>query len=111
MFQIAFPVEMLAGFAQIAAHGIADTGAALAVEDEGLGQRAGFDMQVIAVADRVQVAAGRAHPAAGGDRRLAHRDAFLAGAVIVGVVRNPDLCRGLDQGGENRVARLRVGNA
>ncbi len=98
------------GFAQIAAHGIADSGTALAVEDEGLGQRAGFDMQVRAAADRVQVAAGRAHPAAGGDGRLAHRDAFLAGAVVVRVVRDPDLSRGLDHRGENRVARLRIGD-
>jgi hypothetical protein len=44
------------GLARITAHGIADAGAALAVEDEGLGQRAGLDMQVMAVADRVQIA-------------------------------------------------------
>ena len=45
-----------------------------------------------------------------GDRRLAHRDAFLAGAVVIGVVRNADLARRLDQRLEDRLARLRVGD-
>jgi len=42
-------------------------------------------MQVPALADRVVIAAGRAHAATGGDRRLAYRDAFLAGAVVTRV--------------------------
>ena len=46
-----------------------------------------------------------------GDRRLAHRDAFLAGAVVIRVVRDADLARRLDDRREDRVARLRVGDA
>src|SRR5689334_17072957 len=44
-------------------------------------------------------------------RRLAHRDAFLAGAVVIRVVPDADLCRGLDDRGEERIARFRVGDA
>src|SRR5205823_5479314 len=90
--------------AHIVAHRIAETDAALPVEDERPGQRAGLDMQVMAVADRVEVATGRAHPTARGDRRLAHRDAFLAGAVVIRVVRDPDLCRGFYDRGEDWIA-------
>jgi hypothetical protein len=54
----------------------------LPIEHESFGQGLGLDMQVPALADRVVIAAGRAHAAAGGDRRPAHRDAFRAGAVV-----------------------------
>ena len=67
-------------------------------------------MQVLAIADRIEVAAGRAHAPAGGDRRLAHRDAFLAGAVVIGVVADPDFRRGPDYRREDRIARLRIGD-
>src|SRR6202040_2173340 len=46
-----------------------------------------------------------------GDRRLAHRDAFLAGAVVIRVVPDADLCRGLDDRREERIARFRIGDA
>ena len=62
----------------------------------------GLDMQIRAVADRIQIAARGAHAAAGGDRRLAHRDAVLRGAVVVGVVRDADLPGRLDQRREER---------
>ena len=90
---------------------IAHAGAARAVEHQRLGQRAGLDVQVVAIADRVEIGARRAHAAAAGDRRLAHRDAVLRGAVVVGVVADADLARRLDQRRENRVARLGVGDA
>src|SRR5205814_9733198 len=89
----------------------ADASAALAIEHESLGQGLGLDMQVPALADRVEIAAGRAHAPAGGDSRLAHRDAFLAGAIVIRVVPDADLCRGLDDRGEERIARFRVGYA
>src|SRR6266513_204568 len=68
-------------------------------------------MQVPALADRVEIAAGRAHAAAGGDRRLAHCDAFLASAVVIRVVPDADLCCGLDDRREERIARFRIGDA
>src|SRR5258707_14194890 len=68
-------------------------------------------MQVPAVADRVEIAARRAHAATTSNRRLTHRDAFLAGAVVIRVVPDADLRRRLDDGREKRIARLRVGDA
>ena len=68
-------------------------------------------MQVPALADRVEIASGGAHAAAGGDRRLAHRNAFLAGAVVIRVVPDADLRRRLDDRGKERIARFRVGHA
>ena len=43
--------------------------------------------------------------------RLAHRDAVLCGAVVIGVVADADLAGRLDQRGEYRQARRRVGDA
>ena len=68
-------------------------------------------MQVPAVADRIEIAARRAHAAAAGNRRLTHRDAFLAGAVVIRVVPDADLRRRLDDRREKRIARFRVGDA
>ena len=68
-------------------------------------------MQVLAVADRIEIAARRAHAAAAGNRRLTHRDAFLAGAVVIRVVPDADLRRRLDDRREKRIARFRVGDA
>src|SRR6202040_866630 len=68
-------------------------------------------MQVPAVADRIEIAARRAHAAAAGNRRLTHRDAFLAGAVVIRVVLDADLRRRLDDRREKRIARFRVGDA
>src|SRR6516164_10795668 len=68
-------------------------------------------MQVPAVADRVEIAARRAHAAAAGDRRLTYRDARLAGAVVIRVVPDADLRRRLDDRREKRIARFRVGDA
>src|SRR6516225_5886868 len=68
-------------------------------------------MQVLAVADRIEIAARRAHAATAGNRRLTHRDAFLAGAVVIRVVSDADLCRRLDDRREKRIARFRVGDA
>src|SRR5438128_7951482 len=92
-------------------NGVADAGAALAIEHKSLGQGLGLDMQVPALAGRVEIAAGRAHATAGGDRRLAHRDAFLAGAVVIRVLPDADLCRGLDDCREERIAPFRIGDA
>ncbi|HXC89851.1 MAG TPA: hypothetical protein VNV18_06760 [Stellaceae bacterium] len=100
-----------ASLAHLAGAGVAHTGATLAVEHQPQGQGLGLDREVPALADRVQIAAGRAHAAAGGDRRLAHRDAFLAGAVVIRVVPDADLCRCVDERCEKQVARLRVGDA
>ena len=90
---------------------IAHAGAALAVEHELLGERAGLDAQVRPLADRIEIAARRAHAHAGGDRRLAHGDAVLLGAVVVGIVRQCRPRRRLDQCLEDRLARLGVGDA
>ena len=62
-------------------------------------------------ADGIEVAARRAHPLARGDGRLAHGDAVLPRAVVVGIVRNADLACRLDQGSEQGIARMRVGDA
>src|SRR5262249_8927533 len=74
-------------------------------------QGLGDDLQVLAVADRIEIGARRALAAASGDRRLAHDDAFLAGTVVVGVVRDADLAGRLDQRLEDRFARRWIGNA
>src|SRR5580698_10379235 len=68
-------------------------------------------MQVLAVADGIEIGAGSALATAAGDRRLAHHDAFLARAVVVGVVRDADLSRSRDQRLEDRLLRRRVGDA
>src|SRR5262249_61091817 len=86
-----------AGLTRGAPEAVADTDATLAVEHNALGQRARLDVQVRAPADWVEIAAGRAHAATVGDRRLAHGDPVLASSVVVGVVRDPDLTGRLDQ--------------
>src|SRR5215469_16696691 len=68
-------------------------------------------MQVLALADWIEVAARRAHAAAAGNRCLAHRDAFLAGAVVIRVVPDADLRRRLHDRRKKRIARFRVGDA
>src|SRR5712675_3200082 len=68
-------------------------------------------MQVLAVADRIEIAARRAHAATASNRRLTHRDAFLADAVVIRVVPDADLRRRLDDRREKRIARFRVGDA
>src|ERR1700719_3299954 len=68
----------------------------LPVEHQPFGQSLRLDLQVPAVADRIEIAACRAHAAAAGNRRLTHRDAFLAGAVVIRVLPDADLGRRLD---------------
>src|SRR5215471_10570131 len=68
-------------------------------------------MQIPAVADRIEIAARRAHAAAAGNRRLTHRDAFLARAVVIRVVPDAELRRRLDDRREKRIARFRVSDA
>src|SRR5215470_2566001 len=68
-------------------------------------------MQVLAVADRIEIAVRRAHAAAAGNRRLTHRDAFLTGAVVIRVVPDADLRRPLDDRREKQIAWFRVGDA
>src|SRR5215467_8522126 len=68
-------------------------------------------MQVPAVADPIEIAVRGAHAAAAGNRRLTHRDAFLAGAVVIRVVPDSDLRCCLDDRREKRIARFRVGDA
>src|SRR6516164_5414625 len=82
--------------ARPAGDGIADAGATLPVEHQLLGQSLDVNMQVPAVTDRIEIAARRAHAAAAGNRRLTHRDAFLARAVVIRVVPDADLRRCLD---------------
>src|SRR5690242_15784184 len=65
-------------------------------------------MQVRAGAGGVEITTSSTHAAAGRDRSLTHGDTVLPGAVVVGVVRNPDLTRGLDQRGKQRQPRRRV---
>src|SRR5437879_12168970 len=67
-------------------------------------------MQVPAVADRIEIAARRAHAAAPGNRRLTHRDAFLAGAFVIRVVPDDDLRRRGDDLREMRIGRSRCGD-
>src|SRR6516162_5098010 len=76
--------------AHLAGDGIADAGTTLTVEHQPLGQSLRLDMQVPAVANRIEIAARRAHAAAAGNRRLTHRDTFLAGAVVIRVVPDAD---------------------
>ena len=93
-----------------AVHRIAHAGAARAVEDQALGQRLGHDAEVGPLGGRIEIAARRAHALAGDDRRLAHDDAVLRGAVVVGIVRDADFGGGLDQRLEDRLARRRIGD-
>ena len=99
------------GLARIAGDGIAHAGAAAPIEHKPLRQGFGLDTQVPALADRVEIATRRAHAPTGGDRRLAHRDAFLADAVIIRVVPDTDLRRGLNNRREKRIVRFRIGDA
>jgi hypothetical protein len=94
-----------------ALHRIAHAGAARAVEDQPLGQRLGHDAEVGALGGRVEIAPRRAHALAGDDRRLAHDDAVLRGAVVIGIVRDADFGGSLDQRLEDRLARRRIGDA
>ena len=80
----------------LAVHGIAHADATLALEDEGFGDRALVDLQVGAAAGGIEIAEGRALAAALGDRHLGHADAFLRGAVLVGIVGQAHLLRRLD---------------
>ena len=94
--------------APAATDGIAHADAALALEQKALAQSAGLDAQIRPLADRLQVAGRRAHAPARGNRRLAHGDAVLTGAVVVGIVRDAHFGRGLDHRGAERIGRLRV---
>ncbi len=100
-----------AGLPPLAGNRVTQAGAAPSVEQQRLGERAGLDAQVWPATDRVEVAMRRAHPPPRGDGRLAHGDAVLHRAVVVGVVRDADLPGGLDQGGEDGVVRCGVGDA
>ena len=90
---------------------VADADAPLAVEQQRLGQGIGHDAEIAAAADRIEVAARRAHPPTRGDRRLAHGDAVLLRTVVVGIVPDADLTRGLDQCREQRIAPVGIGDA
>ena len=83
-------------FALLAVHGIAHADATLAFQDERLGDGALVDLQVGAAARRIEIAEGGALAAAPGDRHLGHADAFLRGAVLVGIVGQAHLLGRLD---------------
>ena len=68
-------------------------------------------MEILPLADRIEIAPRRAHAAALGDRRLAHGDAVLPGAVVVGIVLDPDFACGPDQRRIERIARFGIGDA
>ena len=98
------------GFARLASDRIAHAGAAFALEQEPFGERPGLDPQVGASLRRIEVATGRTHAPARGDRGLAHGDAVLLGAVVVGIVRDPDFAGRLDHGGIERTGRGGIGD-
>jgi hypothetical protein len=100
-----------AGLMHGATGAVADTDATLALEQNTLGQRARLDAEVRAPADRIEIAVRRAHAATVGDRRLAHGYAVLPGTIVVGVVRDPDLARCLDQRSPEGITRLGVADA
>src|SRR6185312_10639014 len=89
---------------------ISDARAARAVEHDPFAQCVGLDMQVLATANGIEIGARGADAAALGDRRLAHHDAVLLGAVVVAVVADADLARRLDQRLEDRVRGRRIGD-
>ena len=87
---------------------VADANAALALQDQAFGIGVGFNVKVLAAAGGLQVAGRGAHAPPAGNAGLAHGDAVLAAAVIVGIIGNADLRRRLDDNGEQRVGWLRV---
>ena len=78
---------------------VADSGAALAVEDEPVRERAARHVQVRPAARGAEIAMGGAHSPPPADGGLGLADPFLALPVVVRVVRQA----GLDPGPEQRV--------
>ena len=77
-----------------AVHRVTDAGAAGALERQTVRMGAGDNGQIASPHGRVQIAARRGHATALADGRLCHGDAFLHGAVVIGVVGNTHLSRG-----------------
>ena len=67
--------------------------------------RVGLDGEVAPRARRLEIAARRAHAPAAADRALRHGDAFLVGAVVVGVASGR--CSRRRRRGCRRAARSR----
>src|SRR5262249_34124487 len=93
-----------------AVHRIAHADAALAVEQQAVRHGAGLDVQVGPLADGIEIGARRAYALAAENARLAHGDAVLSRAVVVGIVPDADLGRRRDQRLEDRLGRLRIGD-
>ena len=85
---------------------VTHAGTTLASEDKTLGQCIRLNVQIGAAARRIEIAIGRAHTAALADRCLRHADAFLARAVVVICIVNPDF----GGGGDNLVVDLTLLN-
>ena len=81
------------GLFWLAIHGIGHAGATLAVEHATLGQGPGLNDQIATRPDWRKITMRRAHPAPACDRRLAHDNAILTGAVVIGVALYADFGR------------------
>ena len=73
---------------------VLDAGAFGAIHQHLVGVRPGLNSQVRAVLDRIQITARRAPSHTVADRRLGAHDPLLLGAIIIGVVRNPEFLGG-----------------
>ena len=71
---------------------------------------AGPDLEVAPRAGRTKVGPGRTHPAPVVGGALNVGDAFLARAVVVGVARDPQPDRTLDEGLAQRIAPVEIGH-
>src|SRR5262249_47696801 len=78
-------------------------------EGQRLGDGAGFDRQIRALAGRVEIGACRTDATATHDRRLAHGDTVLPCTVVVRIVLDADLGRRPDQRLGKRTAGRRIG--
>ena len=100
-----------AGLPAFPLHGIPHAGAALALQHQPFGQGIGADGEVSPMLYRIQVTMRGAHPAAPGNGRLAHGDAFLRRTVIIRDMRDSNLPRCLDQCIVERPFLVRIGHA
>ena len=96
--------------AAAAADAVGDPYRTLSLEQDLGGVRTGAHRHVRALARRVQEGGGGADAAAVVDGALGVGDAFLDGAVVVGVARDAEADRALDEGLAQRVAPVDVGD-
>src|SRR5207302_5426257 len=72
--------------------------------------RAGLDPEVAPRARRIEIDLRGAHADTAADRALRHRDAFLRLPVVVGIVRDADALRSLDEAVVKRAALVDIGD-